>query len=100
MKISHQIKKMRNNVAHLGNKIDELEAKRITKIEEMQNVCHHEFISEYNADNQYWQGRRICEICCLEDEYASIGYKILKTDRVRKINRSTLCKLREMRSEI
>jgi len=100
MKISHRIKKMRNNVAHLGNRIDELEAKRKTKVEELQNVCHHEFISECCDGGQYWKGRRICEICCLEEEYAGIGYKILKTDRVRKVNLDVLWDLRRMRSEI
>ena len=100
MKISHRIKKMRSNVAHLGNRIDELEAKRTTKIEEMQEECHHEFISEYAQGGRYWTGRRICEICCIEEEYAGVGYKILKIDRVRKINLDALCDLREMRSEI
>jgi len=101
MKISHRVKKLRSNVVQIGNRIDSLEEKREDKIEELQEMCHHEFISEYGRGGSHdWEGSRICEICCLEEEHGSTGYHILNTDRVRKINLDQLCDLKYMRTDI
>ena len=93
MKISHRVRKARANVAHIGNRIDELESKREAKIDELQDMCHHEFISEYDDI-------RICEICCLEEGHEGTGYDILNIDRVRDISLDQLCEIRQMRTEI
>ena len=99
MKIPHRVRKLRSNVAQIGNRIDSLEEKREDKIEELQEMCQHEFISEYARGGQGF-GRRICEICCLEELHEGTGYNELKTDRVGKINLDQLCDLRNMRTEI
>ncbi len=99
MKIPVKVKKMRNNVVSIGTRIDGLEEKRQDKIEELQEYCQHEFVSEH-AKGGLWTGRRICEICCLEEKHGETGYQILINDRVRQIDFDQLCDLRDMRTNI
>ncbi len=99
MKIPFKVKKMRSNIVSIGTRIDDLEQKRQDKIEELQDYCQHEFVSEHSKGG-LWTGRRICEICCLEERHGETGYKTLNNDRTRKINLDQLCDLREMRTDI
>lgn len=99
MRIPVKVKKMRSNIVNIGTRIDGLEQKRQAKIEELQTYCQHEFISEYFLGSP-WPDKRICEICCFEEEHSKTGYKILNNDRVRKINLDQLCDLRDMRTDI
>lgn len=100
MKIPVKVKKMRSNVVNIGNRIDELEQKRRDKIEELQDYCQHEFVSEQSPRGESWNGTRICEICCLEEEHGGIGYEILNNSQVRKISVTQLFDLRDIRTNI
>lgn len=96
MKISYKVKKARLSVVNINDRITQLEDKRENKLIDLQEICQHEYISEYLSDGNFWKGRRICEICSFEEKYGGSGYKILETDRVRKIDLTQLCDIRRM----
>jgi len=97
MKLSTKIKKIRMNIVNISNRIDELNQKRQNRIYELQQLCKHEYISEYSRGNDYSRvDLRICEICTFEEKNIGTGYSILKNDRIKKIGLTELSSIRKI----